>query len=516
MVNCIADNCTKSASWALKYYTPIYCKEHGEINNAKPQHLICRCGLARPIFGYKTDKKPSYCKKCKTDTMCDLANKICIESDCNVQARYNYITCTKPEYCNSHKKTNMEIIYKIKPCKKCNKKPLYGYDGKKEYCSEHKSDDMSENGHIKCFHENCNVRASFGYNSNKEQYCKKHMKDGMKKLFKKTCLEPGCNIEPSFGYKDDTYIYCNAHKKENMISRITYKCKQQDCNKRASFGTEFNKPLYCNDHRNNDMFYVYRKKCTFDDCPNIGKYKDKDNSNLFCKVHKSDKMLYANIKRCENPECNKIASFGYPNDKKQYCAAHQKDNMINIAAKTLMCPECPLKQRSNSKYDNYCTECFGRKFPKDPRCKMIRKKSDEFIVRDYINSTFPELNFIHDAPIWTHNCDCIHRRRIDLRTHTGNTILAIEIDERQHKYNNESDENIRYDDVYMIYSGKWIFIRYNPHGYKNDRGLKLNPDREKRLLVLKKEIDRHISRIINDENTELVEIHKLFFDGFKQ
>ncbi len=37
----------------------------------------------------------------------------------------------------------------------------------------------------------------------------------------------------------------------------------------------------------------------------------------------------------------------------------------------------------------------------------------------------------------------------------------METDEFGHRGYDPKDEEIRYDDVYMIHSGKWIFIRFN-------------------------------------------------------
>ena len=55
----------------------------------------------------------------------------------------------------------------------------------------------------------------------------------------------------------------------------------------------------------------------------------------------------------------------------------------------------------------------------------------------------------------------------------------------------------------MIYSGKWIFIRINPDG----NGI----DMEDKLFILIDMIEHQIDRIEHDENTELVEIIKLFY-----
>ena len=55
----------------------------------------------------------------------------------------------------------------------------------------------------------------------------------------------------------------------------------------------------------------------------------------------------------------------------------------------------------------------------------------------------------------------------------------------------------------MVYSGKWIFIRFNPDG----RGV----DMEDKLARLMEEVETQIGRIERSENTELVEIFKLFY-----
>ena len=125
------------------------------------------------------------------------------------------------------------------------------------------------------------------------------------------------------------------------------------------------------------------------------------------------------------------------------------------------------------------------------------------MVRNHINAIYD--GFIHDTPLYTGGCDCTHRRRIDHRKLIGNTILAIETDEFAHRGYDTKDEEIRYDDVYMIHSGKWIFIRFNPDSNtcKIDIADKLNK--------LVETIDECITRIERGENTDLFEIIKLYW-----
>ena len=169
------------------------------------------------------------------------------------------------------------------------------------------------------------------------------------------------------------------------------------------------------------------------------------------------------------------------------------------------CPNCIdwIDSRSgSSKYDGYCATCFKRTFPDDPRSKVIYTHTKEILVRNIINENFDE--FIHDKPLYTGNCDCTHRRRIDHRKMIGATILAIETDEFGHRGYDQIDEEIRYDDVYMIHSGKWVFIRFNP----DDNISKV--DIADKLDKLIETIHKCIFRIKNEENVELVEIYKLY------
>ena len=124
------------------------------------------------------------------------------------------------------------------------------------------------------------------------------------------------------------------------------------------------------------------------------------------------------------------------------------------------------------------------------------------MVRNVINANFE--GFVHDKPLYTGDCNCTHRRRIDHRKLIGGTILAVETDEFGHKSYDQHDEEIRYSDLFMIHSGKWIFIRFNP----DDNFSKVDIDDKLDKLI--KTMDECIDRINNDENTELVEIIKLY------
>jgi hypothetical protein len=140
-------------------------------------------------------------------------------------------------------------------------------------------------------------------------------------------------------------------------------------------------------------------------------------------------------------------------------------------------------------------------FPDDERSKVLYLHTKEIRVRNAINENFE--GFIHDKPLYTGQCDCTMRRRIDHRKLIDATLLCIETDEYAHKGYDPKDEELRYDDLFMVHSGKWIFIRFNPDGKGVDMVDKLN-----RLI---EEIHFQIMRIKHSENTELLEVINLFY-----
>ena len=189
----------------------------------------------------------------------------------------------------------------------------------------------------------------------------------------------------------------------------------------------------------------------------------------------------------------------------KYCEIHR-------SAKK-RCPHCIdwIDSRGgDSNYDGYCATCFKRLFPDDPRSIRVYSHSKEIQVRNAIteHSILNPLfaGFVHDRPLYTGNCDCTRRRRVDHRKLIGNTILAVETDEFAHRGYDEKDEEIRYDDLYMIHSGKWIYIRFNPDTTRTQY-----TDIEDRITVLLETIEQQIHRIEEGDNTDLVEIIKLYY-----
>jgi hypothetical protein len=399
-----------------------------------------------------------------------------------------------------------------------------------------------------CNYQNCRKRASYGVKRNEPLRCKLH-KENMK-LSSLICQcgkakpyfnEPGettticcssCKTDtmidiknkrcqcgkarPNFNEPGETTLICCVSCKTNTM--IDIKNKRCQCGKSQP---NFNEPgettlICCVSCKTDTMINVKDKRCQCgksQPCFN----EPSETTPICCSSCKTDTMIDVKSKRCQ---CMKHPIFNEPSETTPICCSSCKtDTMINVKDKRCqgiitdngICP-CPFDTRGNKKYKNYCIECFRRNFPLDPLTFQIRSKTKEIAVRDYINANFE--GFQHDKIMTTSHCDCSIKRRIDHRYLINNTLLVIETDENQHKSYDKMDEETRYDDLYMAFSGKWIYIRFNPDKYINQKGTRKNPTIANRLYVLKDEIEKQMKRIENNENTELVERIYLYYDGF--
>jgi hypothetical protein len=327
-----------------------------------------------------------------------------------------------------------------------------------------------------CEFENCRNQASYGLCYGKPTRCKDHKEDyKLTKLTSSKCQHEGCKLQPVFNFEGETKgKFCSTHKEEGMVDVKHDKCQHEGCKSRPHFNFE------------------------------------EESRGKFCGTHKVDGMVDVKNKRCEHEGCKLQPNFNFEEESRgKFCSTHKEEGMVDVKHEKCKSNAC-LGTRANNKFKGYCTACFQHLFPLDPLTFQIRSKTKEIAVRDYINSNFE--GFQHDKPLFTGNCDCTHRRRIDHRVLIGNTLLCIETDESQHKTYNKKNEEIRYDDLYMIHSGKFVFIRFNPDKFKDKHNISVNPMLYMRLHVLKKEIQKQIERIRNEENKELLEIIKLYYD----
>jgi hypothetical protein len=405
--------------------------------------------------------------------------KICDFETCRKQASYGEYY-GKPIRCKEHKE-EYKLVSQLCREGNCKLQSTYNYQNeiKAIYCLLHKKDNMINVKTNTCIENNCKIIPVFNFEGEKTAiYCSKHRIDGMINIKAKKCLENSCFNQPNYNFKNEKKgIYCSKHKKENMVNVTIITCLEIGCEKIPSCGfVNEEKRIYCVEHKKEGMINLTNMKCCYDNCITT-------------------------------------ALYNFEHQKKPiYCFEHKKENMIDVRHKICKLGIC-LGARGNPKYKGYCSLCYQHEFPNDPLTLQMRSKTKEIAVRDFININFE--GFQHDNPIWSGNCECTHRRRIDHRKLIGNTLLCIETDEEQHKGYNKYDQEIRYDDLYMLHSGKFIFIRFNPDKFKNKDGKSLNPMLYTRLPILKEEIEKQIKRIENEENTELLEIIKLYYDEIK-
>ncbi len=444
----------------------------------------CVCTKKLPTYGMPEDSRPNYCSDCKTEGMINLKdkNKRC---ECGkVIPSFGMKGDKKASCCVACKKPGMiNLLLDLCPC---GKSAAFGMKGDK-----------------------------------KPSYCMTCATEGMENIVTKKCK---CGkAVPSFGLETDKRATCcMACKSEEMINIIASKCKCGSA--QATFGEPLDKrPTCCIKCKTEGMIDIRSRRCKCGKAqPTFGLVTDK--KPICCIDCKTPDMKNVRSKMCK---CGKVTPiFGFETDARATCCASCKEvGMRDIV--TSKCPthyckgtfelqekglKCPYEHRGKKKYDYYCTRCFEQNFPDDPRTAKIRDKTEENKVRAFLATTFPAPSFIHNKALWTDEADCTCRRRIDFRTLIGNTLLCIEVDENQHKYRDEEDEEIRYDDLMLLHGGKFVFIRYNPDSYVDEEGTTVNPSEEERFKVLEDTIHQEIKRIYAGKNEDLVEIIRLFYD----
>ena len=423
--------------------------------------------------------------------------KLCEFETCRNRATYG-INC-HPLRCFGHKKDSMKLSCTI--CK-CGKNfPNFNYEGlNARFCSECKTNDMVDVKHKKCFCKKS--QPIYNFKDLKAEYCASCKLDDMIDVKHNLCK---CGkVRPHFNYEGLKAEYCASCKLDNMVDVTCKKCK---CGKvRPNFNYEGLKPEYCSLCKLNGMVDLNHERCVCGISQPTYNYKDL--SAKYCIKCKLEDMIDVRHKLCK---CGKVRpTFNYENLQAEFCVVCKTNGMINVKDNRCKADNCQTTENKN--YKGYCASCFQHLFPLDPLTFQIRCKTKEIAVRDFINTKFE--GFYHDKPLWYNEsaCDCTTKRRIDHRKLINGTLLCIETDENQHKSYSKEDEQARYNDLFMAYGGKFIFIRFNPDKYKDENGKSCNPMLFNRLIVLEEEINKQIKRIENYENKDLLEVIELYYD----
>ena len=422
---------------------------------------------------------------------------------CKTRPLYGYPNLGA-NFCKIHKKDDMKMVYGKTFCP-CGVRPSFGYDGEKATCCAKckKTDMINVTKQLKC---PCGTRASFGYEGQKPTCCSKCKKTNMIDIRKRNMCP--CGTRASFGYEGQKPTCCSKCKLDDMIDVTTRNICP--CGVRASYGYQGEKPSCCSKCKLDDMLDTEHLLCPCGIRALYGYEGQKASSCIKCKL---DNMINVNSSRCL---CGKTPKYGFPKGLATCCTICKEEGMINIYNDLCKANEepynilCPVL--GNKKYAGFCTHCFAHLFPDNPLTALIRKNSKEIQVVNYITTRYD--GFIHDKPFYVDfdgDC-CASKRRIDLRKFVDGTTLCIEIDEGQHKRYSNIDEISRYNEIFMDFSSKYIFIRYNPDQYKDKNNKTKRPQLNTRMETLEKEINKHIDRIKQNKNIELLEIHHLFFN----
>jgi hypothetical protein len=480
---CDFETCRKQASYGEYYGKPLRCKEHKEkyiLVNYLCQENNCKL---HSNFNFKGEDKVKFCSKHKLDGMIDVKHKTCEYLDCKVIPSFNFEGQTTRKFCSIHKQEGM-INFNSKYCEYNGCKNCSSFNFKEElkakFCSIHKEEEMINFNSKHCEYNGCKKMANSNFEGKiKSKFCSIHKEEGMINIKNKMCQHPECKTMSIFNFEGKIEgKYCSTHKEEGMINvknknRI---CQHPECKAISTFNFE------------------------------------EETKSIFCGIHKKEGMIDISHKKCQYFNCKTIPNFNFEGQiQAKFCSTHKEEGMIDIKNKKCKANFC-LGTRASIKFKGYCAPCYQHLFPLDPLTYQIRSKTKEIATRDYINENF--VGFQHDKPLFTGNCDCTSRRRIDHRILIGNTLLCVETDENQHKSYDKKDEEIRYDDLFMIHSGKFVFIRFNPDKYINKNNKSVNPMLYTRLNILKEEIEKQIERIKKEENTELLEIIKLYYTGY--
>jgi hypothetical protein len=516
----ICDQCGLRACFHYTGYTfGTRCSAHKEPEMIDVKSLKCKkCNIKKPIYNYKTEKRPNYCKDCKEDGMIDIIHKKC-EKCQEKRPTFNYPHESIPKYCNACKVINMVDVLN-KKCKKCKKKqPSYNWEGEAVsiYCYDCKEDNMVDIKHKKC--EKCkNKIPNFNFEGETvPKFCGDCKDDSMVDITHRLCKK--CNkVRPIFNYKDETTpIFCVNCKLPNMVNildRMCIGCKLVI--PVFNYESEAN-PLYCSNCKKPDMVNIVDKTCTEQGCRKRAKYALPGVIPSHCSTHKTDGMMKHPRRRCqgtEKDECKENATHGI--DEPLHCEDHAQEGEYCLAERK--CHQCGALDILNKQ--GVCVNICSL-VEKDLLMKKRVKKHEEFIgklLEAEIDVKSTVIEMWRDSVIDSSCTLC----RPDFAYHCGTHVVIVEVDEEQHRsytncgYTKEEKlkaEQRRMYQIGTIFQGSPIvFLRYNPDSYKDVTDKKGAVPNKKRHDVLV----RWVKKCIRAKWEHGIHVKYLFYDGYDE
>lgn len=471
------------------------CKEPDMINVREPRCIVCE--ITQPTFNLPGKLRATHCNKCKEPNMIDVKSFKCIVCKI-IQPRFNLPDQLRATHCNKCKEPNM-INIKDRKCIVCKKtRPNFNYPGEKAaYCNKCKKPDMIDVKNPRCVV--CKkTQPAFNLPGEKPTHCAKCKESSMINTQSRKCII--CKeTHPTFNYPGEKATHCTKCKEPSMInvkSRKCIVCKET----RPSFNlpNESN-PTHCSKCRLHDMVNVTHIKCSV--CNTRASYGIPCNVPSRCTKHKDEGMIMNPRSKCRIKSCNNTARYGvsFP----LHCELHIKDNDIDLVERK--CIKCGKLDILNEKKlcMNFCVA--------DEKYKMYQKhqKRDENRILELLVKNIEQQPTLTDSIVQN---DCGDRERPDIIYDCKTHHVIVEIDEHQHKQYCTDGDVKRMKNIFMNqYGGSpVIFIRYNPHSFKDDKNTQVKiPQTERETTLIK-----WVKKLMTDIPQYLCSVVYLFYDGY--
>lgn len=520
-------NCQKCIENRARYNeigktNPIYCCGCAKI--VAPGKMVCtttrkckECHRTRCTFNFPTEKKGILCGTCAEikhpGQMIEVETPKCPE--CNIrQMTFNFPEETKGILCGTCaeiKHPGKMIYVKHRKCDGCGEKKSLRFNFPGETLARYCKDcvetfpDLVDVVTTKC--EKCHKKVpTFNYLGEKKgivcgKCAKKYFRGKMENVKCPRCEE--CKeTQPVFNFPKETKgILCQtcAHKKYpgKMVNVANNNCAcKQGFPAKYRYLDEPDAKLVCRLCRIDGMINAFVPRC--DECNTQAIYGVPSCRESACVHHKKPGMINPPNKKCE--ECTEPALFGIRTPTR--CEKHAHSTDINLVEQICKNPECKRVDVVNAEglCVNFCV----------PETEMtLYKKRVKFYEEQvflFLNRQFPKLirrEYIPDTSCGRERTDFY----LDCKTH----VVCVEVDEKGYKHNTQECELTRMNNIFMAFGGmRVVFIRYNPHDFRDLTGTKQKVTEKERFDILK----GWIQHTIDKEPQDFLSVLHLFFDGY--
>lgn len=214
-----------------------------------------------------------------------------------------------------------------------------------------------------------------------------------------------------------------------MLNRGVIKCQKEGCTEFPAFGSLKNREgVRCFTHRYPWMVDVSHSCCRVDGCEREPRFNEFGKAwGVRCLKHRVMGMFDVTRVKCQTPWCETLIS--------------------------------------STERGGLCMECILRDYPEELRSLRVRIK--EAFFADFIQTTYPKLDFIFDEKIGGKR----NHRAPDAYLDMGSFAIVVECDEKMHSHYKSGHERKRSEELYeCIGKEHMIMIRFNPDAYTNETG----------------------------------------------